>query len=269
MPELPEVEVSRLGIAPHVVGERVVEVRVHQRQMRWPVPVEVAQMEGQHVSAVERRAKYLLLHTAQGSLVLHLGMSGSLRVVPLDTPRQKHDHVEVIFDHYKVLRLNDPRRFGAVLWQAPNESLALFDKLGPEPLESVFGGDYLYQRSRGRRNAVKNFIMDNSVVVGVGNIYATEALFAAGIDPRRAAGRISQDRYHVLASVIKDILAAAIVQGGTSLKDFTQADGKPGYFKQALKAYGRSGEPCIQCQTRLCSVLIGQRASVYCPACQR
>jgi formamidopyrimidine-DNA glycosylase len=269
MPELPEVEVSRLGIEPHIVGVRVEAVKVHQRQLRWPVPGDVQKLVGQRIASVERRAKYLLVHTQAGSLILHLGMSGNLRVVPQDLVRAKHDHVEVVLESGQSLRLNDSRRFGAVLWQPPGETIGVLNNLGPEPLTEAFTGDHLYLMSRSRKSAVKTFIMDNAVVVGVGNIYATEALFAAGIDPRRSAGRISKARYEVLAEHIKRVLAQAIAQGGTSLRDFAKADGKPGYFKQSLLVYGRTGKPCLQCATALKDVQLGQRRSVYCPQCQR
>ncbi|RUO26796.1 DNA-formamidopyrimidine glycosylase [Aliidiomarina minuta] len=270
MPELPEVEVSRLGIEPHVVGQRITAVKVHHPRLRWPIPESVHKLKGQVVVAIERRAKYLLLESAIGTLILHLGMSGSLRVVPVATERGKHDHFELVLSSEQCLRLNDPRRFGAVLWQEPDESeLSLFSNLGPEPLTDDFSGELLYQRSRSRKSPVKTFIMDNANVVGVGNIYATEALFAAGVDPRRAAGRISRARYQLLAQHIKRVLARAIQQGGTSLRDFTRADGKPGYFKQELLVYGRTGQPCVNCATELKTVQLGQRRSVYCPDCQR
>lgn len=270
MPELPEVEVSRLGIEPHVVGQQVTQVNVYHPRLRWPIPESVQKLSGQMITAVERRAKYLLLQNPSGTLILHLGMSGSLRVVPITTSRGKHDHFEMLLSSGQCLRLNDPRRFGAVLWQDPDEpELALLSRLGPEPLTEDFNGSLLYQASRSRKSSVKTFIMDNAVVVGVGNIYATEALFAAGIDPRRAAGRISLARYQLLAEHIKGVLARAIQQGGTSLRDFTRSDGKPGYFKQELLVYGRTGQPCVNCDTPLKAIQLGQRRSVYCPKCQR
>lgn len=269
MPELPEVEVSRQGIEPYLLGSRILNVKIRQPRLRWPIPAEVNQVAGEAVLGVRRRAKYLLLETAKGSVILHLGMSGALRVLPSDAPYLKHDHVIFELDSGQSLRLNDPRRFGAVLWQAPGETATVFTKLGPEPLTEAFDGERLYQMSRSRKSPVKTFIMDNAVVVGVGNIYATEALFSVGIDPRRAAGRVGRARYIQLAAAIKDILSAAIVQGGTSLKDFTQADGKPGYFKQELLVYGRSGKNCVRCSTALKSIQLGQRTSVYCPRCQR
>jgi formamidopyrimidine-DNA glycosylase len=231
--------------------------------MRWPIPEEVSSVEGQKVIAVKRRAKYLLIETATGTLILHLGMSGKLRVIEATIPVVKHDHVDIVLNTGKCLRLNDPRRFGAVLFQAPNTQQAMFDNLGPEPLTDDFDD------KRNRKGPVKNFIMDNAIVVGVGNIYANEALFLAGIDPRRAAGKISADRYKSLTATIKQVLAKAIEQGGTTLKDFAQTDGKPGYFAQHLNVYGRKGEPCEVCGKAIESKVIGQRNTFFCTRCQR
>ncbi|WP_440054966.1 bifunctional DNA-formamidopyrimidine glycosylase/DNA-(apurinic or apyrimidinic site) lyase [Pseudoalteromonas sp. T1lg65] len=269
MPELPEVEVSRLGIEPHILNQTVTEVRVHNAQLRWPVPSEVQQLTGQQVDAVKRRAKYLLIETTVGTAILHLGMSGNLRVVEASTELKKHDHVEIQFATGKVLRLNDPRRFGAFLWQQPGESHTLFAKLGPEPLTDAFTAEHLFELSRGKKVPIKQFIMDNHIVVGVGNIYANESLFKAGIHPKREAGKVSLKRYQSLTPIIKDTLAAAIVQGGTTLKDFAQTDGKPGYFAQQLLVYGRKGELCVECQSPLKEIRLGQRSTVYCPQCQR
>lgn len=269
MPELPEVEVSRLGIEPHLRGQVIDKIHLRQPKLRWPIPAEVNLVKDQVVTDIRRRAKYLLIDTAPGSLVFHLGMSGALRVLPISAPLLKHDHVCVELSNGQSLRLNDPRRFGALLWQPAGTEAKVLQHLGPEPLTEAFNGERLYTLSRNRKLAVKAFIMDNAVVVGVGNIYATEALFMVGIDPRRAAGRISQARYLELASAIKQVLANAIVQGGTSLRDFTQADGKPGYFKQELLAYGRAQQPCVRCAQPLKSVVIGQRTSVFCAQCQR
>jgi formamidopyrimidine-DNA glycosylase len=269
MPELPEVETTRRGIEPHVVGVRIEAIVVRQPQLRWRVPEAVQEAVGLEVEAVRRRAKYLLLDTRRGSLVLHLGMSGSLTVQPTNKAPTKHDHLDIVLQGGNCLRLNDARRFGAFLWQGANEPLLqLLQRLGPEPLTDEFDGAYLFDRSRGKRVAVKNFIMDGKIVVGVGNIYASEALFMAGIDPRRAAGKVSRQRYLQLGQDIKSVLARAIEQGGTTLKDFMGADGKPGYFKQELQVYGRAGEPCRSCSTPIRSVLIGQRNSFYCPKCQ-
>lgn len=270
MPELPEVETTRRGLAPHVTDRRVESLVVREPRLRWPVPADLpAQLVGGRVDALERRAKYLLFRTARGSLMVHLGMSGSLRVVPPDLAPRTHDHIDICLEGGLVLRYNDPRRFGSFHWLPPGASHALLDSLGPEPLGDSFDGDYLYRRSRGRRSAVKPFIMDGQVVVGVGNIYASEALFLAGISPRRAAGRISRARYAVLTSRIREVLASAIAQGGTTLRDFVGGDGKPGYFAQQLWVYGRGGEPCKRCGEPLRDLRLGQRSSVYCVTCQR
>ena len=269
MPELPEVEVSRLGVSPHLIGNTITQVVVRERRMRWPIPQEVANVEGQSVIAVKRRAKYLLIETAKGELILHLGMSGKLRVIDASTPIIKHDHVDIVLNTGKCLRFNDPRRFGAVLFQAPNMQIAMLDNLGPEPLTDDFDDKRLFKLSRNRKGPVKNFIMDNAIVVGVGNIYANEALFLAGIDPRRAAGNISAARYQSLTATIKQVLVKAIEQGGTTLKDFAQTDGKPGYFAQHLNVYGRKGEPCEVCGKAIESKVIGQRNTFFCTHCQR
>lgn len=270
MPELPEVETTRCGIAPHLVGRRIEEVIVRQGRLRWPVPRGLAgRLRGQRLQAVGRRGKYLLLGFDQGTLLVHLGMSGSLRIVPAHTPAGRHDHLDLCFSGGRVLRLTDPRRFGAVLWSG-GDPLAhpRLAALGPEPLDEAFDGAYLYRRSRGRRGAVKPFIMDGKLVVGVGNIYANEALFAAGIHPARAAGRIGRERYERLAEAIKTVLHAAIAQGGTTLRDFVGGDGRPGYFAQQLAVYGREGAPCPRCATPIRQTTLGQRASYYCPHCQ-
>ncbi|WP_018984336.1 bifunctional DNA-formamidopyrimidine glycosylase/DNA-(apurinic or apyrimidinic site) lyase [Salinimonas chungwhensis] len=269
MPELPEVEVSRRGVAPWLNDQTITDIIVRQRQMRWPVPEEIALAVGETVRQVKRRAKYLLIEMDAGTIVLHLGMSGKLRVVDASLEPVKHDHIDIVLGSGKCLRFNDPRRFGACLWQPADSELAQMQNLGPEPLTDAFDDKRLYTLSRQRKGAVKNFIMDNAIVVGVGNIYANEALFMAGIDPRRAAGRISAKRYQLLTDAIKKVLADAIEQGGTTLKDFTQSDGKPGYFKQKLRVYGRAQAPCDICKTPIKSVVIGQRNTFYCPTCQR
>lgn len=271
MPELPEVEVTRLGISPYLIDQTITKVRVHQRQLRWPVPEEVHLTEGVNIDNVSRRAKYLFIHTAVGDMVLHLGMSGKMRVVDTGLERKKHDHLEIELSSGKKLVLNDARRFGSCLWQDPNnrQPLSILANLGPEPLTDDFDADRLYQMSRGRKSPVKSFIMDNAVVVGVGNIYANESLFKAGIDPRRAAGRVGLTRYQDLTQHIKIVLAKAIEQGGTTLRDFAQADGNPGYFAQHLHVYGRAGKPCDTCDNDIQSVVIGQRNTFYCKVCQR
>ena len=270
MPELPEVEVSRLGVAPHLEQQQITQIIVRNPKLRWPVPEVISEAIGHKITSVTRRAKYLFLNTQVGSIVLHLGMSGRLRVIPATTPIQKHDHIDIVVASGQCLRLNDPRRFGACLWQAIDDKpLSLLTKLGPEPLTDDFSDDRLYQLSRSKTVPVKSFIMDNHIVVGVGNIYANEALFLSGIDPRRAAGKVSLKRYKVLTSNIKQVLALAIEQGGTTLKDFTQADGNPGYFSQHLRVYGRAGKECETCDTPIKSVVIGQRNTFFCPKCQR
>lgn len=271
MPELPEVETTRRGIAPHVEGRRVSAVLVRQRSLRWPVPAGLeGLLQGQVIRAVERRAKYLLFHTANGALLVHLGMSGSLRLVGRNEPVRKHDHVDITVGGSRVLRFHDPRRFGCMLWlQEPLFAHPLLAELGPEPLSADFDTDYIYALSRKRSAPVKSFIMDGHVVVGVGNIYANEALFAAGIAPDRKAGTVSRARYDRLVREIKAVLGRAIEVGGTTLRDFVGGDGEPGYFKQALAVYGRGDEACVRCRGRLKEFRLGQRSTVYCPKCQR
>jgi formamidopyrimidine-DNA glycosylase len=295
MPELPEVETTRRGLAPHVEGRRVTGVILRRPDLRWPIPADISErLPGQRIDAVRRRAKYLLLDTDAGSALLHLGMSGSLRVLSADTPVTAHDHVDLVLEGKgrtpgRVLRFNDPRRFGCLLWQPPGETHALLRDLGPEPLGvdgdgnagrgtavnggafsgTVFDGDYLFALSRGRKAPVKSFLMDQRVVVGVGNIYAAEALFAAGISPLRASGRVSRERYGLLAGAVQRILAHAIARGGTTLRDFLSPDGAPGYFEQELSAYGRGGAPCPNCRRPLKQAWVGQRATVWCGHCQR
>ena len=270
MPELPEVETTRRGLLPHLAGRRVEHVLLRRPDLRWPIPPEVAErLPEQRIEGIRRRAKYLLLDTEAGSALLHLGMSGSLRVLPADTAVRAHDHVDIGLDDGRVLRFNDPRRFGCLLWQPPGTLHPLLAELGPEPLSDDFDGDHLFARSRGRTAPVKTFLMDQSVVVGVGNIYAAEALFRAGISPLRAAGSVSRRRYEALAGAVKDILAHAIRRGGTTLRDFISPDGAPGYFEQELAVYGRGGLPCRRCGRTLKQAAIGQRASVWCGHCQR
>lgn len=272
MPELPEVETTRRGILPHVAGARVEQVVVRESRLRWPVPAGLSDvLSGQRIRTVDRRAKYLLFRTDAGSLLLHLGMSGSLQVVPAPVPPpQRHDHVDLLLENGACLRYTDPRRFGSLHWLAPDAPPhRLLAHLGPEPLDPAFSGDLLFQRSRGRRSSVKSFVMDGRIVVGVGNIYASEALFLAGISPVRAAGRVGLARYCRLALAIRQVLEAAIAAGGTTLRDFVGVGGQPGYFRQQLRVYGRAGEPCLVCGTPVCQRLIAQRATYHCPACQR
>jgi len=275
MPELPEVETTRRGIEPHLAGRRIATVTQRRSDLRWPIPPEVGErLPGQLIDSVERRAKYLLIHTAAGSAMLHLGMSGMLRVLPPDAPIGKHDHVDIVLEDTaeqrgRVLRFTDPRRFGSLLWQPFGELHPLLAALGPEPLTDAFDGNTLWRGSRGRSAAVKLFLMDNANVVGVGNIYASEALFAAGIDPRRAAGKVSRQRYASLAAEVKRILAWAIERGGTTLRDFLNPDGAPGYFFRELNVYGRTGEPCKVCGTPIRQAVLGQRSTFWCPRCQK
>jgi formamidopyrimidine-DNA glycosylase len=270
MPELPEVETTRRGLAPHLLGRCVEQVVLRRPDLRWPIPDAVTALwPGQRIDSVERRAKYLLLGCPAGSALLHLGMSGMLRVLPADVPPGPHDHVDVVLDSGRVLRFTDPRRFGCLLWQAPGEQHPLLAGLGPEPLSEGFDGEFLHRLSRGRRAPVKTFLMDQRTVVGVGNIYAAESLFRAGIHPLRPAGAISRVRYRRLGDAIKAILGHAIERGGTTLRDFLAPDGAPGYFEQELLVYGREGEDCRACGRALRFARIGQRASVWCPGCQR
>ncbi len=277
MPELPEVETTRRGLAPHLEGRRIRSVTLRRPDLRWPIPPEIARdLPGQRITGVHRRAKYLLMEVETGdSALLHLGMSGSLRVLPADTPVRAHDHVDIALaagsgsPGERVLRFNDPRRFGCLLWQPAGDVHPLLAGLGPEPLSEMFDGDYLFALSRGRKAPVKTFLMDQAVVVGVGNIYAAESLFRAGVSPLRAAGRVSRERYRALAEAVKDILGHAITRGGTTLRDFISPDGAPGYFEQELSAYGRGGEPCPRCGQPMKQASIGQRATVWCGHCQK
>lgn len=271
MPELPEVETTRRGIAPHIGGKTVTRILVREPRLRWPVPRRLArEITGQTITAVGRRGKYLLLVTDAGTAILHLGMSGSLRIIDAATPADKHDHVDIVFDDHRALRLTDPRRFGALLWtRRPPEQHRLLRDLGPEPLGEALTGAYLYAASRGRKVAIKNLIMNSHIVVGIGNIYANEALYMAGIHPGRAAGRISKRKYELLVEVIREVLNDSIARGGTSLRDFVDSDGKPGYFSLELNVYGKGGEPCISCQTLIREIRQGQRATFYCTECQR
>lgn len=270
MPELPEVETTRRGVEPHSRGRRVLQVVVRDARLRWPVAGDLpGAVTGQRVRAVERRAKYILFRLERGTLMVHLGMSGSLRVVAPGAPPGIHDHVDLVLEGGACLRYNDPRRFGSFFYLPQGEGHVLLDHLGPEPLSPEFTGDLLYARSRRRKGPVKNFIMDGKVVVGVGNIYANEALFLSGIRPDRPAGRISKVRYERLADNIKQVLTYAIERGGTTLRDFVGGDGKPGYFAQELRVYGRQGQPCKACGRPLKELRLGQRTSVFCVSCQR
>jgi formamidopyrimidine-DNA glycosylase len=269
MPELPEVETSRRGIEPHIVDATVSRVVIRERSLRWPVAKTIDRnLPGQTVTSVGRRAKYLLINTEEGSAILHLGMSGSVCIVNRGTPASVHDHVDIEFSSGLMLRYRDPRRFGSLHWSRNPLSHPLLNKLGPEPLGDEFGGNYLWQKSRGRKVSIKQFIMNAHIVVGVGNIYASESLFMAGINPRRAAGRIALHRYDALSDAIKEVLSRAITAGGTTLRDFYGGDGEAGYFQQQLEAYGREDEPCRRCNTPITAIVQGQRSTYYCKHCQ-
>lgn len=270
MPELPEVETSRRGIDPYLCGKTVSATRVRQPLLRWPVSSQIIEtLAGQTITHTGRRGKYLLLYTQQGCVIIHLGMSGSVRIVDRHQAAGKHDHVDIEMNDGVILRYHDPRRFGCLLWsELPVEQHSLLCSLGPEPLTDDFTGAYLHKRSRGRKVPIKSFVMDSHVVVGVGNIYANEALFMAGIRPQTMAGAVSAKRYTRLVQCIKQVISHAITVGGTTLRDFVGGDGKPGYFQQSLLVYGRAGHPCKQCGTELKEIRQSQRSSVFCPHCQ-
>jgi len=284
LPELPEVETTRKGILPHIQSKKVKRLDVRERKLRWPIPDDLEfQLIGRELLAVNRRAKYLLLEFEHGTLLIHLGMSGSLRVLmnedsdsinefELPLP-SKHDHVDIVFEgkdgQVSCVRYNDPRKFGAVLWLDDADQSPHLIHLGPEPLSDDFSGLHLHKKASGRSVPVKNFIMDNKVVVGVGNIYANEALFRAGIRPDLSVSKIGRTRFNRLAECIKEVLSEAIKQGGTTLKDFVGGDGKPGYFQQQLQVYGRSGQPCHLCGTTLKEIRMQGRSTVYCSKCQK
>ncbi len=270
MPELPEVETTCKGITPYVVGQKIIGVHIHQRSMRWPIPNDIDALTGTTITDVTRRGKYIQLHVKTGEIIIHLGMSGSLRICKTKEPLRKHDHVEWVMANNHIMRLHDPRRFGCVLWHAKGTAPhPLLEKLGPEPLGNEFTADYLFEQSRKRKTAIKIFIMNSHIVVGVGNIYASESLFMAGIRPGRAAGRVTRLECENLVHAIKTVLAKSIKQGGTTLRDFVNSNGEPGYFKQQLLTYDRAGMPCHQCNEAIKHKTMGQRATYYCPNCQR
>ncbi|MBI3546029.1 MAG: bifunctional DNA-formamidopyrimidine glycosylase/DNA-(apurinic or apyrimidinic site) lyase [Gammaproteobacteria bacterium] len=270
MPELPEVETTRRGIEPYVVGQKIARLVVRNPHLRWRVPHTIMrELPGQTIQSVTRRAKYLLLATSAGTAILHLGMSGSLRVVNANQTASPHDHVDIAFDNGDCLRLRDPRRFGALLWTRADPLLhKLLKNLGPEPLMPDLVGAYLYQKTRGRKRAIRDTLLDSRLIAGIGNIYANEALFSAGIRPARPAGKISLAQYDRLLLAIRQTLERAIQAGGTTLRDFYASDGKPGYFQLSLQVYGREGEPCLGCQTPVRAKSLGQRTAFYCPKCQ-
>ncbi|HAF43612.1 MAG TPA: DNA-formamidopyrimidine glycosylase [Gallionellaceae bacterium] len=271
MPELPEVETTLRGLAPHLTGQQVGDVIIRNPRLRWPIPADLPELlRGHTIRRMWRRAKYLLVEFDHGTLILHLGMSGSLRILTGSAPALPHEHFDLLLQNGTLMRLRDPRRFGAVLWHegdiAAHPQLA---SLGPEPLEKEFTGDYLYAATRKRKAAIKLLIMDNHMVVGVGNIYANEALFRAGIKPQLAAGKLSRERCTLLCKTTREVLRAAIKKGGSSLRDYVDSDGKQGYFQQEYFVYGKAGEPCRRCGTTVKQIRQGQRASFYCPHCQR
>ncbi|WP_131866698.1 bifunctional DNA-formamidopyrimidine glycosylase/DNA-(apurinic or apyrimidinic site) lyase [Biostraticola tofi] len=268
MPELPEVETSRRGIEPWVAGHTIVNAVVRNARLRWPVASEVIRLRNKKVLSVQRRAKYLLLELEDGWIIVHLGMSGSLRVLPQPIPAQKHDHVDLIMSNGCIIRYTDPRRFGAWLWSDDLATSSVLSHLGPEPLSEDFNAEWLFARSRNKRTLLKPWLMDNKLVVGVGNIYASESLFVAGILPDRPAGSLTEAEAALLAETIKAVLLRSIEQGGTTLRDFMQSDGKPGYFVQELQVYGRGGEPCRVCGTPILTARHGQRSTFFCPQCQ-
>jgi len=270
LPELPEVETTVRGVRPVMAGRQICSVVVRERRLRWPVPRSLNRtLSGKRVASVGRRAKYILLNFSHGTLMIHLGMSGRLRVVPADTPPAKHDHVDFVLDSGKVLRFHDPRRFGSILWVSQDfTNNKLIKNLGPEPFDEALTGAALYRLSRGRKTSIKQFIMDGRIIVGVGNIYASEALFRAGIRPGRAAGRVTLSRFDQLLDAIRQVLSEAIKAGGTTLRDYSRVTGEPGYFEQSLDVYERAGSPCVNCASLIRRKVIGQRASYYCPSCQ-
>lgn len=272
MPELPEVETVRRGLDPHWRGRRIERLLVRETRLRWPVPADLARhVDRRRVESIGRRGKYLIVTLDSGDrLILHLGMSGRIFVLDAKHPLVKHDHVDFVLDSGSVVRFHDPRRFGALLlWRAGEPGHPLLDGMGPEPFTDAFDGEYLYQRSRGRSAAVKSFVMDGSIVVGAGNIYAAESLFRSGIRPTRAAGKLTRAECARLVETIRTVLSEAIELGGTTLRDFAGADGGSGYFQQSLFVYGREGEPCLRCGTPIKCIVIGTRQSCYCPRCQK
>lgn len=277
MPELPEVETVKNGLLPHAKNKTISNTIVRQHSLRWPVPKDLDKiLQNKKIKDIKRRAKYLLFYledenkSKSGILIIHLGMSGQLRVVNKETELKKHDHVDIILNNNKILRFNDTRRFGAVLWNSDNlEEDPRFNHLGPEPLTDDFNLEYILEKAKNKKTPIKNFIMNNSIVVGVGNIYATEALFYAKISPLKLASNLNKKEWQKLIIQIKKILTKAIDSGGTTLKDFTKADGKPGYFKQELAVYGKAGKPCGKCNYILEAVKQQGRTTVFCGVCQK
>ncbi|KAA0445922.1 MAG: bifunctional DNA-formamidopyrimidine glycosylase/DNA-(apurinic or apyrimidinic site) lyase [Candidatus Thioglobus sp.] len=269
MPELPEVETTKLGLQALIIHQQVKKAVLYRDNLRWEIPQHLPKtLANQVVNSIDRRGKYLLLRFEVGMLIIHLGMSGSIKVLQSDEPLKKHDHFELIFTNGKCMRLNDPRRFGAVLF-TQNNSHPLLDNLGVEPLEDEFDEAYLYNKSRRKKQNIKAFIMDSKIVVGVGNIYACESLFCSGINPQNQADSVSKKRYKALTQCIKKILIQSIKAGGTTLQDFSAVDGQPGYFSQTLSVYGRKSENCDKCNSKISRITQNQRSTFYCPLCQK
>lgn len=269
MPELPEVETTLRGIRPHLEHRRITRIQISEPRLRWPIPDAVRDLAGCRIESLRRRAKYLLIDTGRGHLIWHLGMSGSLRIQPQNAPPAAHEHVRIDLDSGKSLCYRDPRRFGALLWtEADPLSHPLLASLGPEPSSEEFNAAYLLGKCKGRKSAIKTVIMNSHIVVGIGNIYACESLFMSRINPKTAAGRVSLARLERLVAAIKTVLSNAIAQGGTTLQDFTRADGKPGYFRQHLQVYANDGA-CPLCTRAIKRITLGQRSTFYCPHCQR
>lgn len=271
MPELPEVETTRRGIEPHIHHQTIDDIVVRNHALRWPVPKQLQQKaRKQKIQSVDRRGKYLLLRLETGTVIIHLGMSGSLRICTAETPAEKHDHVDIVFDNNKTLRLRDPRKFGAVLWTEIDPAKhKLLCSLGPEPLDDSFNKHYLFEQTRKRTTSIKSLIMNSHIVVGVGNIYACESLYIAGINPKRKAGSLSLERCERLVTAIRQVLTDSITQGGTTLRDFIRENGQPGYFAQQLSVYGRAGEPCARCGRPIKQITQQQRSTFYCTRCQK
>ena len=269
MPELPEVETTKRGLEPLILNRRILSAHIYKKKLRWEIPSHLIEtLKQKTIHNISRRAKYLLIELSDGQLVIHLGMSGSMSVAPSSEPLKKHHHFELKLDNFTSIRFHDPRRFGSILWQDNDNQLKLLSDLGPEPLSYDFNDEVLYFASIGRSKNIKSFIMDSKVVVGVGNIYASESLFLAGISPKRVSGKTSKSRYETLTKSIKKILTDAINNGGTTLNDFSNVDGSPGYFAQILSVYDRDGMPCMRCNGKIKRIIQNQRATYYCPKCQ-
>jgi len=268
MPELPEVETTLRGLEPHLSGQTIKRIEIRQPRLRWPVPAQIQQLQQATIKSLSRRGKYLIMYTDQGHMIWHLGMSGSMRILPVSDPSSKHEHIKITFNNTISLRYIDPRRFGALLYVDSDPLLhKLIVNLGPEPLSDAFDTDYLHTCCQNRKTAIKNLIMDSHIVVGVGNIYACESLFLSAINPKTSAGRISRRRLQKLVNAIKQVLHRAIAQGGTTLQDFTRTDGQPGYFSQSLNVYGNKGA-CPRCRQAVKRITQGQRSTFYCSNCQ-